>query len=285
MTILQIFSKFLKYTLNKAGVTIIELSVVIIILGILGTILLDLSSQISSNTRYNDTQKKMDYIIDIIKRFAEEHGTIPAPSEWNEFGSQCAPGNNTGSANQCASLGTTDPIIGGLPTDQLSLPRRYTIDEWGNRFIYAVNVNFTRSFTHSRTTLQDTANGTGPDDIITIQDAATTPNMITNDNVVFVLISTGENAFNARNSVGTTINSSSTNNASERENTDGDAIFISDSFNGNYDDITHFVPAWMMNKFVQSNLNPSGSGSSNTSTDITYQNAEIARSLNVGGIN
>jgi len=191
--------KFLKYQ----GFTLIEMSVVLIIIGLLiGSFLTPLSQQVDQ-LRIESTEKRLEEIKSALLGFAIINGYLPCPDT-----------DNDGIENNPASCN----IEGNLPWADLSLNKGRS-DEWGQSFRYRVDFAFTAGFPDPPTT----NNG------LVVQNSAGTA-LVANDSsgnsrVIAIIFSTGKNT-----------------NA-ESDNDDADTIYTYDEYvEDNFDDILIWIP-------------------------------------------
>lgn len=121
--------------LNYQGFTLVEMSVVLIIIALLiGGFLTPLSKQVDQ-LRIESTQKKLTEIKESLLGFAIINGYLPCPDD-----------DDDGMENSTACAGEGD-----LPWADLGLNEGRR-DEWGQSFHYRVDSQYTSTFPSSTTT-------------------------------------------------------------------------------------------------------------------------------------
>ncbi len=192
---------------QSSGFTLIELSVVLALIGVIlyGSItLLTVGIQTS---QVNSTIATMDAIEKALLNYRVAFGRIPCPSDLTatassaNYGREAAnPGTCTGgspAANFIAASGTAE---GGVPIRALRLPDSYMYDGWGHKLRYAVNTNYTVT--------SSTSCSLSTNPFITINDASGAARSTA---AVYAIVSHGANGHGAYTSNGIVVNSGSTN--------------------------------------------------------------------------
>lgn len=137
-----------------SGFTLVELSIVIVIIGLLMTAYLDATRLWLENRRRDVTMEHISLVHDALTHYYARNGGYPCPA---------APVSSPDDAKlDCTAL---DPaairqaeahgiafihskagrkiIEGAVPYRQLDIPRESTLDGWGNLFTYAVTASLT----------------------------------------------------------------------------------------------------------------------------------------------
>jgi len=180
--------KKLSQTNNNKGFTLLEISIVLAIMGILMVGFLQGNLALLKKNRITGTKKKMAVIEKALMNHLLLNGNLPCPA-----GLTVLEGNASFGVEEttCAGTGifTSGNFIGGaIPTATLNLNNEMMRDEWGNRFSYVVNINYTGAGTGFR--LQNpTANA------ITVYTEGVS-NAITTK-AVYSIVSHGENGLGA----------------------------------------------------------------------------------------
>lgn len=202
------------------GFSLIELSVVLIIIALLvssGLSLLNLTLDRESHDR---TVQRLDMLQETLKSYALSYGYLPCPADITASTDATAYGTGTGTgagAISCtaANFTTGNTRAGMVPTKTLGLDDIYGVDGWGSRILYAVDARLTVSGAATTYPL-GSAVGT-----LTVRDETGGDRTTV---ATYVLVSHGINAhggYPVRG--GATRRSSGSTNASEQENCECDA--------------------------------------------------------------
>jgi type II secretory pathway pseudopilin PulG len=111
---------------KHAGLTLIELALVLVLIGLLGWLFLPPSFQMQEQERIKETRAKLDAIEAALVRFVMLNDRLPCP----------APGtlpddNPSAGSEDCSSLNT--PVV---PWRSLGLTAKDAVDAWGVRITY-----------------------------------------------------------------------------------------------------------------------------------------------------
>lgn len=218
---------------RAGGFTLIELAISFAIIALLlGMLVVPLSTQVDQQ-RINDTQRQLVAISEAILGFSVATGRIPCPA-------------SAATANTVAGAGTENCALteGVTPWTTLGMPE---LDAWGRRFTYRVTPMFADNPTggaQSSFLLSDNGN-------ITVNSKAGV-NVATN--VVAVIVSHGKNGAGAYLPSGLQV---AVGTGNELENSDGDAIFVSDVPDTVFDDLVAWVsPNILKSRMVAANRLP-----------------------------
>jgi prepilin-type N-terminal cleavage/methylation domain-containing protein len=133
--------------LGKDGFSLIELTVVMVIGGILLSALSSALLIYVKNAELKKTRTRLAAIDEGIQQYLSLNGRLPcaaplnAPVDSAEYGREvtalCGDGDKDGTFR---ATGTDSRMvrIGAVPVRTINLPDDYAIDSWGNRFTYAV---------------------------------------------------------------------------------------------------------------------------------------------------
>ncbi len=125
---------------NNNGFSLIELSVVLLISGILLVASFEGSKYILIQNQIDVTNKKLNMIQQAIDIYARTNGYLPCPAYL---------GTDSGFAvNDCYNVTTSDAtqglfysnniVVGTIPYKDLNLPANISYDAWGGKFTYIV---------------------------------------------------------------------------------------------------------------------------------------------------
>ncbi len=150
------------------GFTLIEMSMVLIIIGFLiGGMFVPLSMQMSYQ-KIKKTQNTLETIKEALMGFAIINNRLPCPALDNK--------GNEVITNPCTTYNETD---GYLPWANLGTDR---FDAWGHPFRYRVDGNFTANIPNPPNTIN-----------LIIQDNSSPSNLLSSSNVVAIIYSCGKN--------------------------------------------------------------------------------------------
>ncbi|WP_041361898.1 type II secretion system protein [Methylovorus sp. MP688] len=203
------------YRISSRGFSLIELSIVLVIVGlVIAGMLVPLSAQIDQKN-YNETQRAMAELRDGLIGYASSNGYLPCP---DTTGDGREDRDGTGAC-------VVDPAEGNLPWVDLGMGKQ---DAWGQKYQYRVAKDFANS--GSRITFASAASSTF---LMTINDSSGTNLAL---RVPAVIVSKGKSGAGA--------------GANEQENSDKDEYFVSDTPSavaGNeFDDIVVWVPSTLL---------------------------------------
>lgn len=140
---------------SEQGFTLIEISIVIVIAGVLLSILSSALLSYVKKSKIDTTEFRMDKIEDALGQYLTVNRKYPcaasrvAGPDDAEFGREA-----TADCNTAAGAGTGDAAptirsggvrIGAVPTRSLSLPDEFATDGWGNKFTFAVTEDLASS--------------------------------------------------------------------------------------------------------------------------------------------
>lgn len=149
---------------DEAGFSLIELSIVLIIIGLLATPLIQEYGRYINNKHRDDTAISIRTIDAALAAFQEANGRYVCPSDRSiPFGQpghgfedcdkfddisagEC--GGDGGLPGYCIAAGVGAPgdvYIGGVPYATLGIPFKETLDGWSNSITYAVTAAMARS--------------------------------------------------------------------------------------------------------------------------------------------
>jgi len=206
---------------RSKGFTLLELSIVLMLIGIvMGMGLVTFSAYLQSS-QFNATVKKMDDIEKALLNFVVANNRIPCPSDVTQTvgsttygyeagaGSGSSIGIGTGACTGTAMLpqanfsATNGQVEGGIPTRALQLPDSYMYDGWGRAFSFAVDPTAT-----VKGTLPPQAGAAWCGDPLTVLDST---GVARSTQAIYVIVSHGANGHGAYTSGGAALSASSVN--------------------------------------------------------------------------
>lgn len=125
---------------NNNGFSLIELSVVLLISGILLVASFEGSKYILVQNQIDVTNKKLDMIQQAIDIYARSNGYLPCPAYLGVNSglavNDCYNKTSSDSTNGYFQIGNV--IVGAVPYKDLNLPANISYDAWGGKFTYTV---------------------------------------------------------------------------------------------------------------------------------------------------
>lgn len=248
---------------TRAGYTLVELSIVLMILALLTTGAAALLQKKNDADKNRLTLQRMEYVEGAIKNFYEINRFLPCPAGGQfadnsaNFGISGAgtglAGNATTSAGynpaanppDCAEIDPGMGSAGVVPTRTLQIPDEYMYDGWNRRFTYRIasRMGRTREFADENTRGDIAVINLAGRDLTQIN--APSPY---NYGAAYVLISHGPNGHYAWLSTGLRYVGAAPAGGMEQENGDhqeaplgtGDRLYVKDTRTVYFDDITHY---------------------------------------------
>lgn len=199
---------------RRTAFSLIELSIVLVILSILIVGALSVSTVGITNAKNKVTNDRMQAIYRALGDFMLTQNRLPCPADITKTKTSAGYGAEVGSQGACSGTGVyasnnqSNIVYGMLPINALKLSSDMAEDGFGSKFSYIVNKKFTKQefpgASASPTGFSYSA-ATGTDLIKILEQ----PSANEVDNNIFVIISHGMNKFGSFNA-----NSSSQNGAS-----------------------------------------------------------------------
>ena len=204
------------------GFSLVELSVVVLIIGIIMTMGIGAWTANLENQAFSVTAQRQAAIKEALTGYLRRNSRLPCPD--NDFTAPDGVENRTTAGNPATACSTA---FGLLPYVTLGLSRDAARDGWGNFYSYHVSNNansldFFNNWTDNRdwtTTANFRSGNTGT---ITVNDRSGATTTAIASNVVAVVVSHGRNGLGAY-AIGGTRNTLPAAGTDERENTDGTA--------------------------------------------------------------
>ncbi|MGI4851576.1 MAG: type II secretion system protein [Janthinobacterium lividum] len=118
---------------SQAGFSLLEMTIVLGILGILSTFALPKISAYRHHRAFCATQDHQERVIKGLESYLVHHGYLPRPDNFSDTNSEQFP--QSGSSD---SKDKSKNVIGAVPYDDLGLPESVTKDGYGNLMTYVV---------------------------------------------------------------------------------------------------------------------------------------------------
>ncbi len=186
----------------RAGFTLVELSVVLIIISLIVGMTAVSGVTLISTARYSATVSKMAALDQALMAFRIANDRLPCPADL----SQVLGSTTYGTEGNCSAIAggvfvaqnagaTATAAEGGVPTAALGLPSDFMYDGWGNRFRYAVDTGMTtiNTFSTMRIGCVDGAITVYGGPVSSSTYPATTYNTTRTTGAIYVLMSHGSN--------------------------------------------------------------------------------------------
>lgn len=261
---------------SVCGFSLVELSVVLIVIGITLGSGLTILTQKTENDKIEETEAKMDAIEEALIRYMHENYRLPCIADITLDIDNTDFGVDEGiDFEGCqAGVGWWDGLrlfYGTVPTKTLNLPDEYMFDAWGNRFGYAIDFHFAHSSVYSPISTPPTPipagtnyscndTGGGNDRCFIYRDSGT---YVVNDGngnprtteAVYVLISHGPNGHggyprDVDSSIVTTGLDTGSTDTDELENSEYsinyDNTFVQKAPTTTFDDIVRYKLRWQL---------------------------------------
>lgn len=255
------------YTYARAGFSLVELSMVVLIIGVLvgGAVAVGISRTEAAKATANAA--RMDRVEEAIIAFVNLNRYMPCPAV-----ASLAMTNAAFGVSDCAATCTGAPryvCVGMLPVTTLNGADDMALDGWNNRFTYAVDQRLTNmgaTANNGPANFRDTNTDDGPpfdavyDPVIAINNATLATNTSATgiwiadlagtertDDAAMALVSHGPNGRCARTRAGTLLTCAVGANTQEQENGDGDRGFQqSAGRQAIFDDVVHYLFKWQI---------------------------------------
>ena len=272
--------------------SLVELSIVILIISILITGTLTVSRSAINNARIKETKDKLQEINKAIAIYLNRQKRIPCPASLILVKTDTSYGQEAGTAGNCldgsgvyssSDTNAEGLVYGAVPTATLSLDREMAEDGFGSKFSYIVPVKLTESYIEGSV---DGYEGTlrNQMDLITVNELSETGSSI-NDEIILVVMSHGADKYGAFSATSASQNSYTDATDDEIANlykSDFDQIFVTNSDEENFDDILIYKTRPQLNKDAEleytlclsqdasNDYNPCSGGNFTWSSNVFY---------------
>jgi prepilin-type N-terminal cleavage/methylation domain-containing protein len=238
----------------KLAFSLIELSIVILIISIIAGGALTISKSSINSSKKIITKERMDEVYKALASFVAINRRLPCPALLSVAKTTSTYGDEDTTAGTCDNLTvatSTNLVYGMVPIKALGLEPDMAEDGWGTKFSYVVDKRFTKASVDTSSTdgfeitqaiVPEEGSAISPT-LIDVQGPSGT-SLLDDINALFVLISHGANKYGGWNATNTTQNGDSLATTDEQSNTgsasggsDFDKTFISYSTDPDFDDI------------------------------------------------
>lgn len=248
----EFLKKSSKTKLNrKLGFTLVELSIVVLIVSFLIAGSLIVSKTATDSTKVKITQDRLNEIYKALTNYVARNKRLPCPAllttvkGTSTYGDEAAtPGTCTGLSSATAMSSFIYLVYGMVPFKALGLDPEMAEDAWGTKISYITARAFTTVSTqYSSTGFEGMKAMPAPDkvgdtwDMIAIQGPAGTTVV---NHAMITLISHGANKYNGWNATSGVQNPTGIADENSNSVTSFDRIFIAYSTNPSFDDIVLF---------------------------------------------
>jgi prepilin-type N-terminal cleavage/methylation domain-containing protein len=215
--------KMRSHSFPEAGFSLVELSVVLVIMSVVLGSVLSLATTKSKEAKLKETQEIMKKVSEALAAYVAENNRIPCPSNGSVSQNNIAFGKEV---EDCS----VNP--GGVPTKTLEIADDYAYDAWRRRITYYIAPPCSDNDSFIDSSLCPSASG------ITVKSAAASAITST---AVYVMVSHGQNGYGAwshnggKKKIATTAAS-----PEELENANGDKIFVQRTVTATFDDVVAY---------------------------------------------
>lgn len=141
---------------GRRGFTLLEMSIVLVIMGVIVTSFVTVLSAAMQKRQYQDTLAKMETIQKTLYDYRVAFDRLPCPGDGTiainnaSFGVEannqgtCTGGAISANYAQTPAVNNRDAVEGMVPVRTLRLGDEYAYDGWGRRFMYAVSKDATQ---------------------------------------------------------------------------------------------------------------------------------------------
>ncbi|MCZ2154069.1 MAG: type II secretion system GspH family protein, partial [Bryobacterales bacterium] len=193
--------------MRQRGFSLLELSIVLVVIGVITGLGITAGVNQLERSRENQTSEKMKTIMEAVMTFRTVNGRIPCPSSLTapptdtNYGVEAANKGSCTGGSPAANFSGSGVADGGVPVKALLLPDDFMFDGWGNRIRYSVRADATATNAFSSIPANDTCGG------IQVRDASGNNRT---SSALIALISHGSNGHGAYTRSGAVRSSGST---------------------------------------------------------------------------
>jgi prepilin-type N-terminal cleavage/methylation domain-containing protein len=187
-----------------AGFTMLELSVVLIIIGLVTAVGITSGIGVIEGSKRAQTIAKLNTIENALKIYRDRNNRLPCPSNAVLVKTDLNYGVEATTPGTClgANFGSAGNVVeGSIPTKTLNIADDFMYDGWGRKFAYAVDSNATDTDAFSTIGIADMCG-------ITVNDASLNPRTT---GAIYALVSFGPDGHGGYLTNGTRMNTGSVN--------------------------------------------------------------------------
>jgi prepilin-type N-terminal cleavage/methylation domain-containing protein len=150
---------------SQQGFTLLELSVVLVIIGIVAASGLAMLTASIKQRQFDETVAKARTVQDALLSYRRSNGRLPCPGDTTlgftatNFGIEGATGGTCTGGTPAATFSSGNVVAGLIPVKTLGLSDDYSYDGYGGRFLYVVDKRYTVSGAFVTYPITDTTNG------------------------------------------------------------------------------------------------------------------------------
>lgn len=248
---------FNKINSKRRAFSLFELSIVILIVSIMITGMMSISTSSIRNEKKKVTQAKLKEVYNALGAYTVRNNALPCPARITEIPGNTNYGASVYNNGDCAGVGSgahlstnvaADHLVYGMiPFKDLGLSSDAAIDGFGNKFTYVIDRRFAKATPVPDSGSNDSFGNVTDINLITARDKKANIDI---SNIIFVILSHGENMYGAF-AENSTIEISNPNPSSDEANNyfsaidyNGDVnldnIFIHKSTDDEFDDYLIF---------------------------------------------
>lgn len=124
---------------NNKGFSLLELSIVLIILSMVTVGSIDIATGVLKSAKLKDTKNKLAVIEQAINSYVMENNALPCPAGIKFKNTNSNFGISSCTVNETNGIKLVQgKLIGTVPTKSLKIEAKYMQDGWGDRFVYVV---------------------------------------------------------------------------------------------------------------------------------------------------
>ncbi len=124
---------------NNRGFTLLELSIVLLIMGFLTTTSITMTRGFINYQKHKETKERIQTIAFSINNYVLKNKKLPCPTSISKNY------KTDSSLSDCSLSEKNGFLIGTIPSDTLEIRKDILADAWGNKFVYIVSSDLTDS--------------------------------------------------------------------------------------------------------------------------------------------